>query len=116
MPLFVNLAKACLAPQDIILCMAFTNLQRVMHAAKEGFRAFHIEVSRTAANRNWLLSLERAQWLALIHETDIGLDAEDANTLVKLAFQSFENKKQRERLITRLSKHLQRRPDFGSSD
>jgi len=91
------------------------SLQRVVHAAKVGFRAFQIEVSRTAANRRWLLSLERADFIALMLEANTVLDSEDADTCVKLAFQNFESEEQRSRLITRLSKHLYRRPDFQTS-
>jgi hypothetical protein len=90
--------------------MAFKNLQRAVHAAKEGLRSF-----RTAANRSWLLSLEQAELLALILEPDTGIDREDADTLVKMAFQSFSDEDQRERLVSRLAGHLQRRPQLRSS-
>jgi hypothetical protein len=96
--------------------MAFKDLQRIMRAAKAGFRAFTTAVSRAAANRSWLLSLERPELLALIFEPDTGLDKEDKDTLVKMAFQSFSDEEKRQRLIRRLARRLQRRPKLRSSE
>lgn len=77
------------------------------------FRAIKEVLERRRVNRNrvWILSLDKVQLLALMLEPDTGLDLQDCDGLVKLAFwndpeppKDAEGKK--EAIIQRIAEHL----------
>ena len=48
-----------------------------------------VEARRIKRNRRWILSLSRGALLALALEPDTGLDKQDCDGLVQLAFNSY---------------------------
>jgi hypothetical protein len=64
-----------------------------------------IRARRVRHRRRWLLSLDRAQLLALIMESDTGLDKQDLDGLVQLAFESYPDG-QRDAIVSRIAEHL----------
>lgn len=55
--------------------------------------------------RRWILSLDRAQLLALMLEPDTGLDMQDCDGLVQLAFESYPDG-HKDAIVTRIAEHL----------
>ena len=53
----------------------------------------------------WVLSLEEAQLLALLFQPDSGLDREDCDGLVQLAFNTYVEG-HRDAIIKRIAEHL----------
>lgn len=68
------------------------------------------ETILTERNRLWLLSLSREQLLELLLQSDTGIDMQDADGLVKLAFTCIEewqnNPEEKDAIIQRIAKHL----------
>jgi hypothetical protein len=67
---------------------------------KRLLRAGHIR--RT---RRWILSLDQAQLLALIVAEDNGLDKQDCDGLVQLAFESYPDG-HKNAIVNRIAEHL----------
>ena len=55
--------------------------------------------------RRWILSRDKAELLALITAPDTGLDQQDLDGLVQLAFNSYADG-QRDAIINRIAEHL----------
>jgi len=63
-------------------------------------RAWHIKKTQ-----RWLLSLSQAELLALMLEKDTGLDEQDCDGLVQLAFESYPDG-HKDAIINRIAEHL----------
>lgn len=55
--------------------------------------------------RQWISSLGKSQLLALLFQPDSGLDREDWDALVQLAFNTY-SEGHRDRIIQRIAEHL----------
>ncbi len=77
------------------------------HAAHIMFTTIKAALNRRRVSRNrlWILSLDKAGLLALIVEPDTGLDGQDCDGLVQLAFRSYPEG-QRDAIIERIAEHL----------
>jgi hypothetical protein len=77
------------------------------------FQAIETVLKRRRVNRNraWILSLDKAQLLALILESDTGLDLQDCDGLVKLALWNDpeapkDAEGQKDAIVQRIAEHL----------
>lgn len=64
-----------------------------------------VKVRRT---RRWILSLDSAEMLALMVQPDTGLDTQDCDGLVQLAFDSCPDAR-KQAIVDRIADHLSRR-------
>ena len=64
-----------------------------------------MERRRANRNRSWILSLDQVQLLTLMLESDTGLDMQDCDGLVQLAFNSYPEG-QKEAIAQRIAEHL----------
>ena len=64
-----------------------------------------LRARRVRRTRRWILSLDQAQLLALMLEKDTGLDKQDCDGLVQLAFESYPDG-HRDAIVSRISEHL----------
>jgi hypothetical protein len=64
-----------------------------------------LRARRVSRTRRWILSLDRAQLLALLLESDPGLDKQDCDGLVQLAFESYPDG-HKQAIINRIAEHL----------
>lgn len=64
------------------------------------------EWRRIRRNIRWLESLDEAELMALLLRDNSGIDREDADTIVKMMFTSFANRRQRKVLLRKLAKDL----------
>ena len=60
---------------------------------------------RVRRTRRWILLLEQAQLLALLTESDTGLDKQDCDGLVQLAFESYPDG-HKDAIVNRIAEHL----------
>lgn len=65
-------------------------------------------VVRVRQTRRWILSLNQEQLLALMLREDTGLDKQDCDGLVQLAFTSYPAG-HKDAIIDRIAKHLTRK-------
>jgi hypothetical protein len=56
-------------------------------------------------NRRWILSLSQAQLLSLIVRADNGLDNQDCDGLVQLAYKTYEDG-HKDAIVNRMAAHL----------
>lgn len=64
-----------------------------------------IKARRVRRTRRWILSLDQAQLLTLIVTEDTGLDKQDCDGLVQLAFESYPDG-HKDAIVNRISEHL----------
>lgn len=64
-----------------------------------------IRARRVRRTRRWILSLGKAQLLALIVAEDTGLDKQDCDGLVQLAFESYPHG-HKDAIVSRIAEHL----------
>jgi hypothetical protein len=57
--------------------------------------------------RHWILSLDRAELLALMTQPETGLDEQDCDGLVQLAFSSYPDG-HKNAIVDRIAEHLNR--------
>jgi hypothetical protein len=60
---------------------------------------------RLRRTRRWILSLDQAHLLALILKQDSGLDKQDCDGLVQLAFESYPDG-HKDGIVNRIAEHL----------
>jgi len=60
---------------------------------------------RVRRTRRWILTLDQAQLLALLLQQDMGLDKQDCDGLVQLAFESYPDG-HKDAIINRIAEHL----------
>jgi hypothetical protein len=60
---------------------------------------------RVRRTRRWIRSLDKSQLLALIVTEDIGLDKQDCDGLVQLAFESYPDG-HKDAIVNRIAEHL----------
>jgi hypothetical protein len=65
-----------------------------------------LRAMRVRRTRRWILSLDRAQLLALMLTQDTGLDGQDCDGLVQLAFESYPDG-HKDAIVNRIAEHLQ---------
>jgi len=75
-----------------------------MIESAEMFRRF-FKTTRDRRTRRWLLSLDQAGLLALMLRTDTGLDKQDCDGLVQLAYNTCPDGR-RDAIIDRIIEHL----------
>ena len=68
---------------------------------------------RVRRNRRWILSLDKAMLLALAIEPDMGLDLQDCDGLVQLAFKTYPDG-HKDAIVNRIAEHLneKNRPEW----
>ena len=64
-----------------------------------------LRARRVRRTRRWILSLDQAEMLALLLKPDTGLDKQDCDGLVHLAFESYPDG-HRDAIINRIAEHL----------
>lgn len=64
-----------------------------------------IKSTRLRRTRRWILSLDKAQLVALIVAKDTGLDKQDCDGLVQLAFESYPDG-HKDAIVNRIAEHL----------
>jgi hypothetical protein len=79
------------------------------YGAYRAYAAFNgvVRAKRLRPVRQWILSLDKAQLLALMLEPDTGLDKQDLDGLVQLAFESYPEGC-KDAIVDRLAEHLNR--------
>lgn len=64
-----------------------------------------LRAMRIRRARRWILSLDQAQLLALMLKKDTGLDMQDCDGLVQLAFESYPDG-HKDAIVNRIAEHL----------
>ena len=70
-----------------------------------GFFRRLVRARRVQRTRRWILTLDRAELLALLLQPDTGLDKQDCDGLVQLAFESYPDG-HKDAIINRIAEHL----------